>query len=482
MDAPEIIGRDYFKSLLDSALEANKASLVTVYGRRRVGKTYLIKTYLHSQMSFQYQGIHNVTSEIQLEKFTKALAAQLNGGKPLPVPADWFDAFDLLATLLKKKRSKRLVIFLDEFPWMHTPKSNFLSAFENFWNTWAADKPHVTVIICGSAASWMIQKVVRNKGGLHNRITHKIALQPFSLLETELFLKSRGVHLNHYQVIQLYMAVGGIPQYLEIAKPGKSAAQMIDEACFQKNGFLYDEFNELYYSLFYKADRHIKIIRALAAKPTGLTRNEIIQATDLQTGGTASNLLEELSAAGFITPYIPFGKKLKDSIFKLTDEFSLFYLKFMEPNRVSAKGAWQKLSNTPTYTSWSGLAFETLCIKHTAAIERVLGITSIYTESSSWHSRSGTSGGTQIDLLIDRRDQCINLGEMKFHSSGFAIDKKYADELRRKETAFKEQTKTRKQIFHTLVTTFELIPNEHSIGLIDSVVTMGDLFVGMEGK
>ena len=348
-----------------------------MYGRRRVGKTYLVKRYLHNLLSFQYQGIHNVNSNVQLSKFTKALEVQLNGGKPLAKPADWFEAFNIMETLLNKKRSKRLVVFLDEFPWMHAPKSNFLAAFENFWNTWAANKSHVTVIICGSAASWMIKKVVHNKGGLHNRITHKIILQPFNLYETELFLKSRGVHLNHYQIIQLNMAVGGVPQYLEMAKPGKSAAQIIDEACFQKNGFLYDEFNELYHALFYQADRHIKVIRALATKPTGLSRNDLIQAGDLQTGGTASNLLDELIAAGFITAYIPFGKKLKDSIYKLTAEFSLFYLKFMEPNRNMAKGAWQKLSNAPPFTSWSGLAFETLCIKHTAAIEKVLGISNI---------------------------------------------------------------------------------------------------------
>jgi AAA+ ATPase superfamily predicted ATPase len=453
-----------------------------VYGRRRVGKTYLVKSYLQDRISFQYQGIHHVTSSVQLSRFLKAMAAQLNGGKPLAELTDWFDAFNTLETLLNRKRSKRIVIFLDEFPWMHAPKSNFLAAFENFWNTWATNKPNVTVIICGSAASWMIKKVVHNKGGLHNRITHKIILPPFNLYETELFLKSRGVHLNHYQIVQLYMAVGGIPQYLEIAKPGKSAAQIIDEACFQKNGFLYDEFNELYHSLFYQADRHIKIIRALAAKPSGLSRNALIDASELHTGGTASNLLDELSAAGFITAYIPLGKKRKDSIYKLTDEFSLFYLKFMEPNRGMAKGAWQKLSNTPAYTSWSGLAFETLCIKHTAAIERVLGIAQIYTESSSWRSPGKAAGGAQIDLLIDRRDQCINLCEMKFHNSEFSIDGKYADTLRNRENIFKEQTQTRKQIFHTLITTFGLLPNEHSIGLIDSVVTMDDLFVDMAAK
>lgn len=462
------------------ALEENRACLVSIYGRRRVGKTFLVKAYLQEVMSFQYQGIHHVSSEVQLEQFTKSLQVQLNAGKALPPPADWFDAFALLASLLKKKRSKRLVIFLDEFPWMHTPKSNFLAAFENFWNSWAADKPNITVIICGSAASWMIQKVVHNKGGLHNRVTHKIVLQPFSLYETELFLKSRGVLLNRFQIIQLYMAVGGIPQYLEIAKPGKSASQIIDEACFQKNGFLYHEFNELYHALFDQAERHVKIIRALAAKPTGLSRNEIIKATKMQTGGTTTSLLEELSSVGFITAYIPFGKLRKDSIYKLTDEFSLFYLKFMEPNRPAAKGAWQKLSVTPAYTSWSGLAFENLCLKHTTAIEIALGIGAIYTESSSWRSRGGAMGGAQIDLLIDRRDQCINLCEMKLYGSDFTIDKKLAAELRRKETVFKEQTKTKKQLFNTLVTTFNLLPNEHSIGLIDSVVTMDALFVEME--
>ncbi|MFT3681667.1 MAG: ATP-binding protein [Ferruginibacter sp.] len=475
MTGKVVIGRQAAKDILDKALDNNKASLVTVYGRRRVGKTYLIKQHLEKYISFQYQGIHNITTELQLDKFTKALSSQLNNQKPLPTQADWFDAFSLLGSLLNKKRSKRLVIFLDEFPWMQTPKSNFLAAFENFWNGWATDKATVTVIICGSAASWMIQKVVRNKGGLHNRITHKIELQPFTLYETELFLKSRNISLNHYQVIQLYMAIGGIPQYLELAQPGMSAAQIIDTACFSKNGFLYNEFSELYHALFYKAERHIKIIRVLAAKPEGLNRNQLIKAVKLQTGGTATTLFEELSAAGFITPYIPFGKKIKDTVYKLTDEYSLFYLKFMEPNRSTAKGTWQKLSNTPAYTSWSGLAFETLCIKHTEAIKKALGIAAIHTESSSWRAP-----GAQIDLLIDRRDQCVNLCEMKFYSSDFTIDKKYAAALRLKETVFKQQTKTRKQIFFTLVTTFGLIKNEHSIGLVDSVITADKLFADIK--
>jgi uncharacterized protein len=476
----DIIGRHDSKAILDKAFEENKASLVAVYGRRRIGKTYLIKAYMESRINFHYSGIHHVTAEIQLDKFTEALSAQLNKGIPLPTPSNWFAAFDLLASLLQKKmRSKKLVVFIDEFPWMHTPKSNFLAAFENFWNSFAADKPNIMVILCGSAASWMIENVVRNKGGLHNRITHKIALQPFSLYETELFLKSRKVQLSHYQIIQLYMALGGIPMYLEQVAPGQSTAQIIDATCFSKTGFMYNEFTDLYQALFYKSDRHIKIVKALASKPMGLNRSQLIKTCRLQSGGTASSLLEELNAGGFITTYIPFGNKAKDAIYKLTDEYSLFYIKFMEPNRQGGKGTWLRLSDTPAWKSWSGLAFETLCIKHTEALKQALGIHTIYTNTSAWKSVKAVPGA-QIDLVIDRRDQCINLCEMKFYNDTVTIDKKYAAALRQKATIFKTQTKTRKQLFNTLITTYGLHKNEHSIGLVDNVITAEQLFIKME--
>jgi uncharacterized protein len=476
----EVIGRYDSKASLDKAYSENKASLFAVYGRRRVGKTYLIRAYMAERISFQFSGIHNVTTEIQLAKFTEAITKQLNKGIPLPTPADWFDAFRLLSFFLnKKRRTKKQVIFLDEFPWMHTPKSNFLAAFENFWNTYAADKDNMMVILCGSAASWMIKNVVRNRGGLHNRLTHKIILQPFSLYETAQFLKSKKVVLNAYQTIQLYMAFGGIPMYLEQVVPGMSTAQIIDAACFAKKGFMYNEFTDLYQALFYKSERHIKIVRALATKPLGLSRNEIIKTCKLQSGGTASTLLEELNSGGFISTYIPFGKKAKDAIYKLTDEYSLFYLKFMEANRQTGKGIWQKLSETPSYKSWSGFAFETLCIKHVELIKQALGIHTIYTENSAWKSTQ-SEAGAQIDLVIDRRDQTINLCEMKFYNDTFTIDKKYAAALRQKQTVFKQQTKTRKQLFYTLITSFGLHKNEHSIGLVDTIVTGEQLFAPLE--
>jgi hypothetical protein len=327
----------------------------------------------------------------------------------------------------------------------------------------------------------MIQHVVRNKGGLHNRITHKIALQPFTLHETEAFLKSRNVQLNRYQVTQLYMAFGGVPHYLEQAATGLSAAQIIDKACFAKNGFLYNEFTDLYKALFDSADRHFKVIRALAAKPMGLNRNEIIKTCKLQSGGSTTALLEELAASGFITPYVPVGKKIKDSIYKLTDEYSLFYLKFMEANRSGSKGTWVRLSDTPTWKSWSGLAFESICMKHIPAIKRALGIGGIYSETAIWKSKNNSSkDAAQIDLVISRRDNCINLCEIKFYENKFAVDKKYAAALQQKKYVFQQETKTRKHLFITLISSNGLQQNEHSLGLIDQQLTLDDLFIPVQ--
>lgn len=473
-----VIGRDEEKLLLKSIAANKKADLVAVYGRRRIGKTYLIRNCLQKHIAFEYSGIHNVDNSIQLTKYCGALSKQLNKNIELPAVADWFAAFDLTAKLLQKKmKRKKVVLFLDEFPWMQTFKSNFLAAFEQFWNTWASQQNNLAVILCGSAASWMIQNVVRNKGGLHNRITQKIALQPFTLAETEAFLKSRNVTLNRYQVTQLYMALGGVPHYLEQVAPGLSAAQVIDQACFTKSGFLYNEFEDLYKALFDSADRHFRVVKALAAKPMGLSRNEIIKTCKLQSGGSTTNLLEELSASGFITPYIPVGKKVKDSIYKLTDEYSLFYLKFMEANRGGSKGTWVRLSDTPTWKSWSGFAFESICMKHIPALKAALGISGIYSETAIWKSKGNSSKmAAQIDLVIDRRDNCINLCEIKFYENSFTIDKKCASALQQKKNIFRQETKTNKHLFITMITATGVQLNEHSIGLVDQYINLDQLF------
>ena len=352
-----------------------------MYGRRRVGKTFLILNAFEKQLAFELSGIHNATLDQQLENFSDAIS-KTSGSLTLAKPDNWIQAFNLLRDyldpILKKQRK---VVFLDEFPWFHTPRSGFLQAFENFWNVWASRQKNLVMIICGSAASWMIQKVINNRGGLHNRVTRRIRILPFTVGEAEAFLKSRKINLDKYQILQLYMVMGGIPQYLKEIERGESATQAIDRICFTKDGLLHDEFKNLYHSLFDNADHHIDVIKALAKKGKGLTRNEIIQICKLTSGGTTTQLFDELSESGFITPYIPFDRTAKDSIYKLTDEYSLFYVKFIENSQSKGSGAWIKFSTGASWRSWSGTAFESICMKHTHQLKKALGIENVHSET-----------------------------------------------------------------------------------------------------
>lgn len=473
-----LIGRIDEKKILEKTLLSDEAELVAIYGRRRVGKTYLIRQVFKSSIILEFSGVHNATLKQQLTNFRNKLSEVMNLPVIQEVPASWTEAFEMIKKysepLLKKRKC---VIFLDEFPWLSTPKSGFLTAFEYFWNSWGTKQDNLILTICGSAASWMIQKVVNNKGGLHNRITKKIRLLPFTLAETKEYLESRSVKLDLYQIVQLYMAMGGIPHYLKEVTPGLSAAQNIDVLCFTKDGLLKNEFNNLYQSLFAEADKHIAVVKALAGKPAGLTRKEIIIACGLSSGGRTTLLLDELIESGFITAYIPYEKNVRDNIYKLSDEYSAFYLKYIENGRATGTGTWVKLSANPTWKSWSGMSFESICLKHIYEIKVALGISGVYTEESIWRYVPGKNKpGAQIDLLLDRNDFCISICEMKFSSTEFLIDKAYAMELKNKIDVFQQKTNTRKTLFLVMVTTFGTKQSIHKTGLVQNDITLEDLF------
>ena len=473
----KVIGRDHEKEIMHEILHSESAELLAVYGRRRVGKTFLIRNFFEEHIAFEFSGIHDANTKTQLENFSLALSV-FSRSQLLDTPVNWLNAFkmltDYMTPLLKKKKQ---VIFFDEFPWIHSQRSGFLQAFENFWNSWAVKQQNLIVVICGSSASWMIKKVVNNRGGLHNRVTKKIRLLPFTIAETELFLKSRNIKLDRYQVLQLYMVMGGIPHYLKEIKKGESMVQTVDRICFTKDGLLFDEFKNLYDSLFDNAGNHLVIIRVLAKRSSGLTRQEIIEASPFTSGGGMTRLLDELTESGFITPYIPFDAAVKNSIYKLTDEYSLFYIKFIENRKTSGKGTWIKYSTGNSWRVWSGLAFESICMKHVVEIKRALGIEGVYSETSAWRARN-TDGdpGVQIDLLIDRQDKCINLCEIKFSVDEFTITKKYALELQQKEAVFRRHTQTRKAIFLTMISTQGIKNADAFPGLVQSDVTMDALF------
>jgi AAA+ ATPase superfamily predicted ATPase len=473
----QLTGRESERKILHQALESKEAELVAVYGRRRVGKTFLIRQVYRQNIICEFSGVHGASTQQQLENFRNSIALALKTPIPPAIPKSWPEAFMLLINFSTPLLRKKAVIFFDELPWLSSHKSGFLSAFEYFWNSWASRQPNLVVAVCGSAASWMIQKIVNNKGGLHNRITKRMRLLPFTLYETSAYLKSKSITLDQYQILQVYMALGGIPHYLKEINKGESSTQIIDRLCFTKDGLLVNEFKNLYGSLFDMADRHISVVRALAAKPSGLTRKEIIKTCNLQTGGTTTKLLEELIESGFAGLYIPFQKTVKDAIYKLSDEYSSFYLKFIEHSRTMGQGTWIKKAATPSWKSWSGTAFESICLKHTLQIKHAIGISGILTEESAWRFAPGKAGkGAQIDLLLDRQDACINICEAKFSTSEYTIEKAYAVELNDKLAIFKTQTKTRKTLFLTMVTTFGTKDNQYKTSLVQNEVIMDDLF------
>ncbi|MFY9464568.1 MAG: ATP-binding protein [Sediminibacterium sp.] len=474
----ELIGRRAEKKILEDALTSKSPELIAVYGRRRVGKTFLIRSVYQKHLVFEFTGVHNAKMPEQLQNFSLALQTAMNSPAQLAVPANWTAAFYLLQNFLTPIVSrKRAVIFFDEFPWTNSPKSNFLKCFDHFWNTWASKYPNLTIVICGSAASWMIQKVVKSKGGLHNRVTILLPLAPFTLKEAEEYLKSRSINLRRYQILQLFMVMGGIPHYLSRVQRGESATVAIDRICFTKTGYLFEEFDKLYASLFDHSSNHITVVRFLSGTSKGLTRQEIIARSKLSSGGTVTNVLEELEQSGFITSSTPYGKTTKDAVFRLSDEFSLFYLKYMDSKKATGKGTWQTISKSASWTSWSGYAFEAICLKHKEQIKEGLGISGAVLDESIWRHVPGKGlPGAQIDLLIERNDNTINICEMKFSNEEYTINKNYAEDLERKRDVFVGATKTKKTIFLTMITTYGTVRNAYYNKLIQSELTMDSLF------
>lgn len=469
-----IIGRKEEQQILRSAVQSENSEFVAVYGRRRVGKTYLIRETFGYKFTFQHTGLAKGNTKEQL--FSFAISLRDAGYDDCPIPKSWLEAFSLLSAYLKNSTDEKKIVFLDELPWMDTPRSNFISAFEHFWNGWASARKDIVLIICGSATSWIINKVINDHGGLHNRVTKQIALQPFTLKECEMFAQSKGLEMSRYQLAECYMVLGGIPYYWSLLEKGLSLSQNIDKIIFAKNGKLSNEFNQLYASLFKSPEQYIDIVTALGKKKVGMTREEIIAATDKYSNGALSKVLDELEYCGFIRKYNGFDKKSKQAIYQLIDNYTLFYFKFIQQNENNDEHFWSASIDSAMHRAWGGLAFERLCMAHTQQIKVALGIAGVLSNVYSWRKEADEmSDGAQIDLLIDRKDQVINLCEMKYSLSEYAIDAEYEQKLRNKKSAFIDATNTRKAVHLTMVTTFGIKANAHS-GIVQNEITLEDLF------
>ena len=471
-----LIGREKETAMLLDALEREEAQLIAVYGRRRVGKTYLIRESLRGRFTFQHSGVYQGTRAEQLRAFCGALT---DAGFPAEYekPDNWMDAFQLLKRLIQESTQQKKIVFLDELSWMDTPKSDFMKALEHFWNAWASARKDVVLIVCSSATSWMLNKVIHNKGGLYNRLTGQICLAPFSLGQCRDYVHARKLAFSDPQIMELYMILGGIPFYWGLLEKGLSVSQNVDCLFFRENAPLRQEFDYLFASIFRYPRDYVQIIHSLAEKKSGLTRNEILAATGLEGSGAFSLKLKELESCGFIREYHGFGKKGKDSLYQLMDPFVLFYYHFMRGKK-NDPDFWSHQINTPVVNSWMGLAFEQLCLLHVGQIRKKLGITGVLTDVSSFICRADPEkgiAGCQIDLVIQRADRVINLLEMKYSNGPYILSKAVAENLRIKADAFSRATKTKYAIHLTMVTPYGLAWNAYA-GEVQSQIVAEDLF------
>lgn len=455
-------------------MESERSEFVVVYGRRRIGKTFLVRRFFKDNYAFSFVGKHEMGREQQLTEFAKELM-RYSHSTFVPQLKNWTEAFDALQRLLETYNiSGKKVVFFDEMPWMDTPKSDFVSALENFWNGWANMRDDIVLVACGSATSWMVDKLLHNQGGLFNRITQKLYLRPFKLSEMEQYLDEKHFGWNRYQIAQCYMILGGIPFYLTLLNPKLSLLSNIDELFFaDAHAMLRTEYNELYSTLFKRPDNYLAVIRMLTERKEGFTRKEISEKTKL--GGAAlSKILSDLEQCDFIFSYARYGNAKNNAIYRIKDFYTLFYYKYV--NGIDTKDSlrWTHLSSTPQVSSWQGFSFELLCLLHLDEIKKALGIDRILNDASAWRSKQPEQN-TQIDLVIERADHNINLCEMKFSSGMYAIDKGYEQKLRERMSIFLAETMTRCSTRITLVTTYGVLQNKHS-GIVNDEVLLDDLF------
>ena len=470
----KLIGRVNEQEVFDLAIKSFKSEMIAVIGRRRVGKTFLIRKYFDKDIVFEFTGIYKGTLAEHKSRFTKAHMQYFKSNTG--ILKNWFDIFDHIEKAVEKlKTKKKKIIFLDELPWMGGSNSQFIKALSSFWNTWASKREDIVLVVSGSSTSWMVKKIFDDKGGLHNRTTRRIQLNPFTLKETAQFLKYKKCNFEKTAIADIYMAMGGIPFYLEYIEPNESVAQIIDKLFFKKTASLKSEFAELFNSQFEKADLYISIVTILAKHHYGLKRNALLKLIKLDSGGNFTKALSDLEKSGFITAYIPYGNIAKEKNYKLTDLFTLFYLKYVGSSNTINQ--WKKIVNTNTWKIWSGFAFENLCMNHIPQIEKALKIDGINTQVSSWsHKGNDAMHGAQIDLLIDRDDKVINICELKYYDNKLVLTKDSVQKMRNKIAAFKYFTETNKTIFPTIICPYGVQQNKYSNELVHSIVQLNDLF------
>lgn len=467
-----IIGRRHEQDILQMCFDSNKAEFVAVYGRRRIGKTYLVKQYFDGQFDFFATGVYQASRSEQLRHWQEQLRRY--SGVRRNKPKDWVEAFAQLQEYVETLQGKeRVLIFIDELPWLDTPKSGFLRALDLFWNGWASNRRELKLVVCGSATTWMTNKLLGDKGGLHNRVTRPLHLMPFTLLETEEYLQSMDMEWSRHEVLDTYMILGGTPFYLSLLRPNLSLAQNVDELFFSSDAVLRTEYSFLFKSLFSEAVLYRRIVEVISSTLGGMTRQQIVKSLKIVDNGNLTEALDNLVKCDFLRRYQTFGKKEYEPLYQLTDMYTLFYLRFVKNNNGQDEHAWSAMG-AGQKNAWAGYAFEQVCILHIAQIKRALGISGISSDVCSWYYTS-QEHKAQIDLIIDRSDKNIDLCEMKYSDSEYELKKDYVEYLKERREIFREATKTSKTLRLTLIASSGIKQGKHN-AVLQGRLSVEDLF------
>ena len=485
MKYPNVIGREAEISTLERLYQSRKSEFVAIYGRRRIGKSYLVSEVYRNKIVFSAVGTYikdgdknyETYRKLQLDHFYDSLILSGLDGNTTEKPTCWREAFLLLRKLLTGIRSRRKVILIDELPWLAGPQSSeMISELGYFWNSWADSQRNIVLVVCGSATSWMLDNVIRDYGGLHGRLTETIKLFPFTLAECQKYYKRNGFRLSQYEMCICYMALGGVPFYLDKLNNSKTITENIDSIFFADDK-IHQEFIDVYAGLYASKERYVDIVKALGGHFYGMTQKEISDTIHLKSGGSLSKLLENLKESGIIRAYPRYGKERVETVYQLIDFFSLFYLRFIL-GKQAKKGIWNSIHGTPTFYTWAGDTFELLCIEHLPQIQNALRIASI-DRNYCWNGKSADGMGAQIDLLLESKAERTDyLCEMKFTGSKYAITNNDEEDILNKISAFatsKMHNKTH-SIQLVMVTTMGIAKGEHA-SIVNQSVTLDDLFM-----
>lgn len=467
-----IIGREYEADLLKQYINSSKPEFIAVYGRRRVGKTYLIDQLFRKNYAFSFTGIIDGKKDTQMAALNDAF--DYYGIVTQQQPQNWMEAFTELRKYLQPKveGTEKCIMFIDELPCLDYKGSSLIEALGYFWNTWASKQNNFKLIVCGSATSWMIKNIIDSKGGLHNRITHEIHLHPFCLGEAKQFLISQNVNWDDLSYLQAYMVLGGIPYYLGLLNSKMSLAQNIDNLFFSQDRELRREFSRLFKTLFSSPEPYIEIIKILSKNAGGMTRDEIAKKLGKKDNGHLSDRLEDLKNCDFLRFYNVKVNKIsaKNGIYQLTDFYTAFYLRFVTKNSVD-NHYWVNHLMSSDLNVWAGLTFEKVAMVHINQIKRKLHI-----DYMSCEYYSCRLSDAQIDLVIERADSIINICEIKYSTDKYLITKAEYEKVLHRIATFTRETKSSKFAIQPIfITTKGLSEGTYSQSIAYNV-TLEDLF------